>query len=628
MTDPAIYPDSFAVERGTKETTVASHDGKTPPGANPTGENVSRSVGSGSGSAWARASQSGAQGGRVNTSSGSIPPNVGRVLGERWEVHEKIGTGGMASVHVGIDLRLERRVACKILHPHIAENPDARERLAREARAIAQLKHENVIEVYDYSIDDPECTWLVSELIEGCSLRQFLDRFSRPMPEVAVMVVVEILKALREAHSVGVIHRDVKPDNILIGTQGRPKLSDFGIAKVLHEVRMTTTGNLVGSPSYMSPEQADGLHTDHRTDLYSAGIVLYRLVTGTLPFRGGTPIETIRKVSAGEYADPTEIAPECAGGIAGIIRRALTRDLEGRYQTADEMLSDLMIVLQDAGLTATWEELPKYFADPEAYQNALKPRLATELEARGKALLDAGEEGRAVDCFNRALSLGEGNQRTMDLVKELSRRRSRGRVRRVMWAVGGALAGVASIVVILAATDLLDSPPTPALAGPAVKAEPLDPPTPTAPAEPEPKAEVAAAKPPPAPEADAAEAKVAEAPAPKPSPARRKATRRKASPRRAKVTRPAPKPEPKAEAVAPAPKPVTGTLQVGAKIWVDVFVDGRRVGRAPNRSRYALPVGKHTLRAEQPGSDCSVFEKAIEIREGETTRVRLAVSCP
>lgn len=583
----------------------------------------------------------------MGTGSHGSAPNVGRVLGERWQVHEKIGTGGMASVHVGVDLRLERKVACKILHPHVAENPDARERLAREARAIAQLKHENVIEVYDYSIDDPECTWLVSELIEGCSLRQFLDRHPRPMPEVAAMIVVEILKALRAAHAVGVIHRDVKPDNVLIGAaQGRPKLSDFGIAKVLNEVRMTTTGNLVGSPSYMSPEQADGLHTDHRTDLFSVGIVLYRLVTGTLPFRGGTPIETIRKVSSGEYTDPTEIAPECAGAVAGIIRRALTHDIEARYQTADQMLSDLMVVLQDAGATATWEELPKYFADPEAYQAALAPKLAKELEARGKALLDAGEEGRAVDCFNRALSLGEGNQRTQDLVKELSKRRSRGRVRRVAWVVGGALAGVTSFVLILAATDLVDARRSaPAIAAP-VAPEPEPEPPKSAPpsaeivgaakaaAEPteagaeavKPGAEAAkpgaeAAKP----SAEAARADV-EPPevTTKAAAAAEKTSRPRKSrrPRRAERVR-APPPA----APAPAPKP-TGTLQVGARVWVDVYVDGEKVGRAPNRTRYSLPVGAHRIRAEQPGSSCSVFEEDVLIREGETTRVRLAVSCP
>ncbi|MCB9650070.1 MAG: serine/threonine protein kinase [Deltaproteobacteria bacterium] len=545
---------------------------------------------------------------------------MGRVLGERWQVHEKIGTGGMASVHLGVDLRLGRKVACKILHPHVAENPDARERLAREARAIAQLKHENVIEVYDYAIDDPECTWLVTELIEGCSLRQFLDRTAKPMPEVAVMITTEVVKALRAAHAVGVIHRDVKPDNILVGVEGRPKLSDFGIAKVLSESRMTTTGNLVGSPSYMSPEQSDGLHTDHRTDLFSIGIVLYRLVTGTLPFRGGTPIETIRRVSACEYVDPTELAPECAGAVAGIIRRALTRELNGRYQSAEEMLADLMTVLQDAGLTATWEELPRYFADPDGYQAALRPRLARELEVRGKALLDAGEESRAVDCFNRALSLGEGNQRTLDLVKELSRRRNQGRFRRLAWAAGGAVAGLAAILVLVMGTDLMRTPrPNPAEAAQGeLRAEPLPLPPPT----PLPEAPAADAPPPSeaavtAPEPAPVETKVE----PKPKPKRRNPVPKSTEP--APEIKAAPPPPP------PAPPPVEmGVLQVGTRVWVDVYVDGRKVGRAPNRTRYELPAGQHTLKAEQPGSDCTSFEDAFTIRPGETTRMRLSVSCP
>src|SRR5688572_4457927 len=297
---------------------------------------------------------------RQHTTGGTPIPHVGRLLADRWEVGARIGVGGMASVHTGQDQRLARPVAIKILHHHVAESADARERLAREARAIAQLKHENVIEVYDYSIDDPDCTWLVTELIDGYSLRQFLDRNESPPPEVAAMIVTEVVRALKAAHAVGVVHRDVKPDNILIGkVEGRPKLSDFGIAKIVSESPMTITGNLVGSPSYMSPEQADGQHTDQRTDLYSAGILLYRLITGTLPFRGLTPMDTIRKVSAGQYTDPIELNSACPGAIAAIIRRALTQKIEERYQSADEMLQDLGLVLQDASLSATWDELPK-----------------------------------------------------------------------------------------------------------------------------------------------------------------------------------------------------------------------------------------------------------------------------
>jgi serine/threonine protein kinase len=234
-----------------------SREGSTPDPSSRRAPGSAAATGVKPGGFWDRASASasGAGGGSGTQTSASPAMFVGRLLGERWEVGQRIGLGGMASVHYGTDHRLGRAVAIKILHPHVAENPDSRARLAREARAIAQLKHENVIEVYDYSIDDPDCTWLVTELIEGASLRQILDRIEKPMPEVAAMIVAEVLRALRAAHSTGVVHRDVKPDNILVGKEGRPKLSDFGIAQVMNEQRMTITGNLVGSPSYMSPEQ-------------------------------------------------------------------------------------------------------------------------------------------------------------------------------------------------------------------------------------------------------------------------------------------------------------------------------------------------------------------------------------
>jgi serine/threonine-protein kinase len=553
--------------------------------------------------------------GRQNTTGGTPIPHVGRVLADRWVVGDRIGVGGMASVHACQDRRLARAVAIKILHHHVAESPDARERLAREARAIAQLKHENVIEVYDYSIDDPDCTWLVTELIDGYSLRQFLDRNEAPPPEVAVMIVTEVVRALKAAHAVGVVHRDVKPDNILIGrVEGRPKLSDFGIAKVVSETSMTITGNLVGSPSYMSPEQADGQHTDHRTDLYSAGILLYRMVTGTLPYRGLTPMDTIRKVAAGQYTDPIELQPACPLAIAAIIRKSLTMKIEERYQSAEELLADLGQVLSDSALTATWEELPRYFANPKGYWDLLKQRLARELEARGKALLDAGQESRAVDCFNRAISLGEGSQNTFDLVRELSKRRNAGRVRRFVWASALALGGIASITAVLLVTDLLSSnpPPPPAMAAPApiieVDRAKFEPPPP----------EVEAPMPMPDPMPDAPKMD------PMPDAHAKKKTSKKHAKRKAAAME-----EPKLEtSAAPPEKPIYGTLQVGTDKWADVFVDDQRVGRAPDRTQYPLPPGEHRLRAEQPNSNCLPFERTFTISPGETTRVRLKVVCP
>jgi serine/threonine-protein kinase len=607
---------------------------------------------------------------------------VGRVLAERWEVGPRIGLGGMASVHRALDHRLGRQVAIKILHPHVAENPDSRTRLAREARAIAQLKHENVIEVYDFSIDDPDCTWLVTELIEGMSLRQFLDRGPKPMPEIGVMVATEVVRALRAAHAQGVVHRDVKPDNILVGKEGRPKLSDFGIAQVLSEQRMTLTGNLVGSPSYMSPEQANGKRTDHRTDLYSTGILLYRMVTGTLPFRGETAIDTIRKVSAGDYLDPVELEPDCAGPIAGIIRRALAPAIEERYQSADELLQDLGQVLADAGLSATWEELPRFFGDPAGYQRALRPRLAKDLEARAKALLDSGQETRAVDCFNRALSLGEGDQRTHDLVRELSKRRGKGRISRIVKAASIAIGAVLVVSGALVASDRalrsdaatkIARPPESRKIDPSPETPSVAPTTPPPPA----PAPIETTKIDPAtdPEKERVETKhrsspviggasppagVGRGPEPirspviggasppagvgrGPEPIRSRAKRVSAKtepqrPRASMIAAAIPPSEAKSEEPKPAPgeappqktedpiRPIYGTLQVGTKIWADIYVGGNKLGTAPDRSRFPLPPGRYTLRAEHP--NCSADVRELTISAGEETKLRLNIVCP
>lgn len=588
---------------------------------------------------------------RGSGSSASLPALfVGRVLADRWEVGERIGMGGMASVHRGVDRRLGRKVAIKILHPHVAESADSRERLAREARAIAQLKHENVIEVYDYSIDDPSCTWLVSELVEGHTLKQSLEDHPRVMPEVAALIVSEVLRALRAAHAVGVVHRDVKPENVLIGADGRPKLSDFGIAQIVDEQKLTVTGNLVGSPSYMSPEQAEGRRTDRRTDLFSAGIMLYRMVTGGLPFAGANAIDTLRKVAAVDYVDPLELEPSCPGSVAAVIRKAMARDIDARYQSADEMLADLVAIVRDAGLAAASEELPQFFGDPIDYTISVSPRVGRALFARGKALLTAGKEGPAIDCMSRARTLGISDEQSLDLVRVLSQRRDDNRARRIVLT-----ASLAAVVVAIVGGGLfasgvwgsLDVPSqTPAHVTPPsanVEIERAPPPAPRAarePPAPEPEPEPAPA----AVEPELVEAVAEEAPKLAPvSESRKKGGRgdrhrgaEPASDGAGKAKTPeAPPPAsaappveaapPPAEEVAPAP-PATGALQVGASRWVDLFVNGARVGRAPDQSRYDLPVGTHQLRAVNP--HCKPLDREVIIRAGETTRLRLLLDCP
>lgn len=603
---------------------------------------------------------SGGSGGRALDKN--IPVlHVGRVLAERWQVGDRIGMGGMASVHSGLDLRLGRKVAIKILHPHVAESPESRARLAREARAIAQLKHENVIEVYDYSIDDPECVWLVSELIEGYTLRSFVDRHQKTMPEIAVLVLAEVVRALRAAHAASVVHRDVKPDNVLVGRDGRPKLSDFGIAQIVDEQKMTVTGNLVGSPSYMSPEQAEGRRTDQRTDLFSAGILLYRMVTGALPFQGGNAIETLRKAAAVLYTDPVEVEPTCPGNVAAVIRRAMAGSIEERYQTADELLSDLTAIIQQAGFGPATEELPRFFADPVGFEARMGVDVARSLFSRGKALLERGEEAQALDLFTRARALGVSDESSLDLVRVLSdRREKKGPDRKMlgfaaMTAVGLAVIGGGVFAAGNWGAHSPEAPgPSPSLAAPsptrsaeglAIRATDPSPsasapsapasPAPSASASPAPSAPAASLAPQPsasavpAPPSPTATPVVSATPSPSAGP--RTFTSRRDP--RADAPSPSPSPSPSATASAPptaTPPPALdmarGELQLGVSRWVDVFVNGVKLGRAPDQSRYRLPVGTHKLRAENP--HCLPVEQEFTIRDGETTRLRLTIVCP
>lgn len=634
---------------------------------------VSRSGGS-------RSSGSRPSAARRRAEDAAARAHVGSVLAERWEVGGRIGSGGMASVHRGLDRRLERPVAVKILHPHIAESAEARERLAREARAIAQLRHENVIEVYDFDISDPELTWLVTELVEGTTLRRLIERSGPVLPEVGALITLELARALRAAHARGIVHRDVKPDNVLVGADGRPKLSDFGIAKVMAEAGMTATGNLVGSPSYMSPEQADGQAVDERTDLFSLGVVLYRLVTGVLPFRGATPLETVRKVAVAAYPDPTEVVPDCAGAVARVIRRCLARDPDQRYPSAEALITELTCLVEDAGVGRAAELLPRFFDDPAGCARELRPRIAEQLETRGRALLDRGEEARGLDCLARAAALSEGEQRTTDLIRQLRLHRRRPGRRA---ALAGLLASLSIVVAVagawwaLGATELPAPTAAPASGGLArvatetgstggdgERARGGDQAATTevrAAANRAPAAEVSErtteatpARPAAADrargEADASEDGRAaaggrgrgEAPAaadrraadasdgrgaapasPARATARPSSEARRDRPRR-RTTAPAARAPVRAAPTAPAP----GVLHVGTGMWVDIHVDGERLGRAPNRSRYPLPPGEHVLEAKKPGSRCAPFRRTVQIRSEATTRVRVRLSCP
>jgi serine/threonine protein kinase len=226
----------------------------------------------------------------------------------RYELLEQVGSGGMSVVYRGRDTALDREVAVKLLHPHLASAPESRARFSREARAVARLSHPGIVEIYDYAGDAAVESYLVTEFVRGRTLRAWATEIGFGYPEVGMLVGRALADALVHAHSAGVIHRDIKPENVLIHEDEPPavKLADFGIARILaSDERMTMTGALVGSPHHMAPEIVEGKDADARSDLFSLGTILYWLATGKLPFAAPNPTAILRRVLDADFEDPS-----------------------------------------------------------------------------------------------------------------------------------------------------------------------------------------------------------------------------------------------------------------------------------------------------------------------------------
>lgn len=264
----------------------------------------------------------------------------GTVLGGRYKIIEKIGEGGMAQVFKAQCTLLDRTVAVKVLRPQYASDEEFVTRFLREAQAAARLSHPNVVNVYDVGRDG-ETHYIVMEYVPGQTLKQVVVQHAPLSTGQVVSIAEQILLALRHAHERGLVHRDVKPHNILITTDGRVKVTDFGIARAASGSGITETGIVLGSVHYFSPEQAKGQAVGVQSDLYSLGVLLYEMVTGKLPFEGDTPIAIALKQIQEEPVPPHKHNPQLPGWLEGIILKAMHKDPEARYLSAEEMLQDL-----------------------------------------------------------------------------------------------------------------------------------------------------------------------------------------------------------------------------------------------------------------------------------------------
>ena len=290
---------------------------------------------------------------------------IGKMLGDRYEILELIGSGGMANVYKARCHRLNRLVAIKILKSDLADNADFRRRFHDESQAVAQLSHANIVSVYDVSTN-PDREYIVMELIDGITLKQYMERRGRMDWRESLHFITQIMRGLSHAHSRGIIHRDIKPQNIMVLRDGSVKVADFGIACLANQGQ-TLTQEALGSVHYISPEQARGDRIDARSDIYSAGVVLYEMLTGRLPFEGDSAVSVaIQHLSSVPLA-PRDIDPSIPEPLELICMKAMNSDPNKRYASADAMIEDLEKFRRDPSVDMDYirQELTAPAADTE-----------------------------------------------------------------------------------------------------------------------------------------------------------------------------------------------------------------------------------------------------------------------
>ncbi len=311
--------------------------------------------------------------------------NPGTILGDRYEIIEKIGSGGMAMVYRGKDKKLDRYVTIKVLREEFIGDDEFIERFRSEACSAARLSHPNIVRVYDVG-EDGETNYIVMEYIHGDTLKQAIRQKAPFDSRSTLNVSIQIASALAQAHKAHIVHRDIKPQNILVGTDGVIKVTDFGIARAATVSTMTTTANAAGSVHYFSPEQARGGYVDEKSDIYSLGITMFEMITGVLPFHGHNSVSIALKHISEELPDIRQYNPNCTPAIEGIIKKATMKKADERYATVELMLADLLRARTDTAGGFLHTETP----------------VKKEVEAAVTAATLAGTAGGAVQGAHRS----------------------------------------------------------------------------------------------------------------------------------------------------------------------------------------------------------------------------------
>ena len=315
---------------------------------------------------------------------------AGRVLGRRYEILEEIGSGGMAIVYKARDYKLSRLVAIKVLKQEFALDETILNKFKKEALAAGSLTHPNIVAVYDLG-HEIGCDYIVMEYIDGITLKEYIKRRDMLSSEEVVKIAIKIAEALKVAHAGGIIHRDIKPQNIMVTPSGDVKVTDFGIAKAATQTTVTATGETLGSVHYLSPEQARGGEVDIRSDLYSLGITMYEMATKELPFTAETPVAVAMKQIHENFPDPAAKAPQLWPGLRDIILKLTQKLPEWRYQSADELIRDMKHLYRNRNYrlrndNRVASEYGRSTDQIRAEQERERARIAKEREERMKKL--------------------------------------------------------------------------------------------------------------------------------------------------------------------------------------------------------------------------------------------------
>ncbi|WP_193409874.1 serine/threonine-protein kinase [Myxococcus hansupus] len=567
---------------------------------------------------------------------------TGEVLAGRYRLERELGRGGMATVFLAMDLRLSRPVALKRMHP--GGGSGRAERFRREAELAASLHHPNVLEVHDYGEDEAHGPFLVCEWVRGEDLRALAGKLSPVPPEAVLVLGWELARALSAAHARGIVHRDVKPDNVLVAEGGPLKLADFGLAALEDQERLTSTGAVTGSLAYMAPERIDTGAYSPASDVYAVGVILYELCSGTTPHAGKGAAHLVAAVMTKDAPPLTEVAPGTPEPLSTLVARCLARDARDRPRDGAELAAALEALLQrEAGPPAdvTREFLRAPVARAAHWRRARFERLLEE----GRGLLARGEGARAAKVLNAALALEPTSSEVVALLRE--------RPRRSGWKAGAVGAGLALCAATAwawwstSAEDAGTPRGTEFPTGMTASVDGASPgERPTTPSAPEPSAPAtspglmedagapatsegsetpksAATLPP----AEQTTTRDTEKPA-RPSassgrsgvldPTKRAAA--SAPPRRSEGNEPPGASGPTASAPGPDAAPTVAArpalMKVTARPWAEVFVNGTSHGYTPRVREISLPAGTHRLRFVNPL--CDEVEQVVTLTAGET----------